>query len=115
MTHIRHKRGKHGGPLVYADLNFEDGSTERVSASAMKYPNSVSADITQYDEHVFVWMDETGNAGGVATTKEEAQRQLTDYSNSMDAVWLRDLDDTGSMHPCLSTDPGAVMFVRAEK
>lgn len=29
-------------------------------------------------------------------------------------VWLRDLDGTGSMHPCTPHCPGAVRYVRAD-
>lgn len=29
-------------------------------------------------------------------------------------IWARDLDGTGSMHPCAKGDPGAVEFIRAD-
>lgn len=48
-----------------------------------KYPLHVADHIIQYDEHVFVWMDETENAGGVGQTLEEAQRQLKLYSDNL--------------------------------
>ncbi|BEV47309.1 hypothetical protein [Afipia carboxidovorans] len=30
------------------------------------------------------------------------------------SIWVRDLDGTGSMHPCAKSDPGAVEFIRAD-
>lgn len=29
-------------------------------------------------------------------------------------VWLRDLDGTGSMHPCAPHDPGAIRYIRED-
>jgi hypothetical protein len=29
-------------------------------------------------------------------------------------VWLRDMDGTGSMHPCLPDDPGAIRYIRED-
>jgi hypothetical protein len=37
------------------------------------------------------------------------------YTAEPDAeVWLRDLDNTGSMHPCTPQCPGAIRYVRAD-
>jgi len=30
-----------------------------------------------------------------------------------DSVWLRDIDGTGSLHPCSKDDPGAIEYVPA--
>jgi len=30
-----------------------------------------------------------------------------------DSVWLRDIDGTGSLHPCAKGDPGAIEYVPA--
>ncbi len=29
-------------------------------------------------------------------------------------IWMRDLDETGSMHPCIPAAPGAVEYVRLD-
>lgn len=29
------------------------------------------------------------------------------------SIWLRDVDGTGSMHPCAKGDPGAIEYVPA--
>lgn len=39
----------------------------------MQYPVYHPNRIVQYDEHVFVWMDETGTAGGIAPNFEAAR------------------------------------------
>lgn len=31
-----------------------------------------------------------------------------------EVVWLRDLDGTGSMHPCAPHDPGAIRYIRED-
>lgn len=31
-----------------------------------------------------------------------------------EVVWLRDLDGTGSMHPCTPHDPGAIRYIRED-
>lgn len=48
-----------------------------------KYPIQVKSSIIQYDEHVFVWTDETENVGGAAPTLEEAQREMERYAVAM--------------------------------
>lgn len=51
-----------------------------------KYPCPTPAkDVVQYDEHVFVWLNETGNVGGAGETLEEAVLHLNAYAKSMDA------------------------------
>ena len=46
-----------------------------------KYPIYHDNDcIVQYDEHVFVWLDETGNAAGVAPFLEAARIGLEQYA-----------------------------------
>lgn len=51
--------------------------------SKQKYPYWVNDSIVQYDEHVFVWLDETGNVGGAAPTELQARQELQAY-----ASWL---------------------------
>jgi hypothetical protein len=48
------------------------------------YPREVHPSIVQYDEHVFVWLDETGNVGGAAPFLEEAKRQAAAYAKSLE-------------------------------
>lgn len=61
----------------------------------MQYPIYHPNQIVQYDEHVFVWMDETGNAGGVATYLEAAQLGQDQYARYMAAGpdWVSNVPD----------------------
>jgi hypothetical protein len=47
------------------------------------YPAWITSSIVQYDEHVFVWLDETGNAAGAAPFFESAQAAQAAY-----AAWM---------------------------
>ncbi len=50
------------------------------STKTETYPKKTdSPDVIQYDENVFVWLDETGNAGGAATNFEDASNILKLY------------------------------------
>ena len=46
---------------------------------------------------------------------DELFRFLGPLQEGQQVVWLRDLDGTGSLHPCAPSDPGAVMFVGPPK
>lgn len=52
----------------------------RYSQSPETYPKTINKSITQYDEHVYVWFDETGNAGGATPTLDQAKFQLEQYA-----------------------------------
>ena len=45
--------------------------------------------IIRYDEHVFVWLDETGNVSGAAPTMEQAQQELSAYADSMSGAFIK--------------------------
>lgn len=51
---------------------------------AAKYPVFVAPQIVQYDEHVFVWLDETGGVGGAEMVLETAQNQMARYAESLE-------------------------------
>jgi len=53
------------------------------------YPIDHDNGVIQYDEHVFVWLDETHNAGGVGVTMSEALQQRSAYSRSLDSPVMR--------------------------
>lgn len=42
---------------------------------------------------------------------DELFRLLGPIQEGQQVVWLRDVDGTGSLHPCAPDDPGALMFV----
>ena len=48
------------------------------------------------------------NADGRCATCEDERT----YADAV--VWLRDLDGTGSMHPCAPHDPGAIRYIRED-
>jgi hypothetical protein len=52
---------------------------EQDHKTTAKYPKTISDHIVQYDENVFVWIDETGNVGGASPTLEQAQKSLERY------------------------------------
>lgn len=60
----------------------EETKMDKIPAMT-KYPKMVAPSIFQYDENVFVWMDETENVGGAAPTLGDAKRQLDSYAFSM--------------------------------
>ena len=39
---------------------------------------------------------------------------MTETPDIVERIWCRDLDGTGSMHPCSKGDPGAVEFIPAD-
>jgi hypothetical protein len=47
------------------------------------YPIIIEQSIYQYDEHVFVWFDETGGVGGASNYLSEARKQLKNYAKSL--------------------------------
>lgn len=49
-----------------------------------KYPIVVEQSIYQYDEHVFVWFDETGGVGGASNYLDEARAELKSYASYLD-------------------------------
>lgn len=54
-----------------------------VASGENRYPKTVCAGVIRFAEHVFVWLDETGNAGGVGQTLEDAQSQLRRYADGL--------------------------------
>lgn len=83
----------------------------------MQYPIYHPNQIVQYDEHVFVWMDETGNAGGVATHLEAAQVDQDLYARYMTAGpdWVSIVPDEEYQQfpPIEGDDRGEVVAVYA--
>jgi hypothetical protein len=53
-----------------------------------KYPIIIEQSIYQYDEHVFVWFDETGGVGGASNYLDEARRELNSYATHMNMLSL---------------------------
>jgi hypothetical protein len=49
-----------------------------------QYPIIIETNIYQYDEHVFVWFDETGGVGGASNYVEGARDQLSRYAKSLE-------------------------------
>lgn len=47
------------------------------------FPIIIEPNIYQYDEHVFVWFDETGGVGGASNYLEEARRQMQAYADRL--------------------------------
>jgi hypothetical protein len=62
---------------------MSDGFVKEDRPDHTKYPVTADSHIIQYDEHVFVWFDEAGMAGGACSTRDEAQRQLQQYAWSL--------------------------------
>jgi len=57
------------------------------------YPKVLNnSSIIQYDENVFVWVDETGSVGGVASTLEQAEAEIKAYADAMDPILPRPHD-----------------------
>lgn len=61
-------------------------TAEKVAASHydhLQYPAVVAPGIWQYDEHVFVWLDETGNVGGAHFLLTGAQQEMKSYGDAL--------------------------------
>ena len=58
-------------------------SLEENYTMEQSYPKYPHENIIQYNEHVFVWFDETGAASGAAQTLEQAIEELERYAKNL--------------------------------
>jgi hypothetical protein len=72
-----------------------------------------SPDDTGVDPRVTEWIE--GRAEKAVAEIRENIHMAWDHPDDDDAIYMRDLDGTGSMHPCSKGDPGAIRFVRDDE